>query len=460
MSRLIVISNRVSAPTAEQPSAQGGLAVALTAALREADGIWFGWSGDTGDTGELRFETYDGVTSATIDLPEQDVEEYYDGYANRTLWPLFHYRLGLTEFERDFQGGYERVNRLFSEVISPHIEPEDLVWVHDYHMVPLGWMLRQKGVRNRLGFFLHIPWPPTRLLIALPEHRRLVEALFAYDVVGFQTREWLETFHDYVEREMDGTIGPNDEVTVGGRTIKAIACPIGVDASEFIAAANGDKAATTLSRMVESVSGRDLIVGVDRLDYSKGIEERFNGYQRFLETRPDQRTNVSLLQIAPPSRATVQSYQEIRATLDALSGRINGAFAEIDWVPLRYVNRGLPRDVLAGVYRAARVALVTPLRDGMNLVAKEFVAAQDPEDPGVLILSRFAGAAEQLGEALLINPYSPDELADAIEQALAMPRDERIARWRKMYENVRREDVIWWRRRFTDALAAVELNHA
>ncbi|OWK33472.1 alpha,alpha-trehalose-phosphate synthase (UDP-forming) [Sphingomonas dokdonensis] len=456
MSRLIVISNRVSAPTAEQPSAQGGLAVALTAALREADGVWFGWSGETGNGRDLRFETYDGVTSATIDLPEQDVEEYYDGYANRTLWPLFHYRLGLTEFERDFQGGYERVNRLFSEVISPHIEPDDLVWVHDYHMVPLGWLLRQQGVKNRLGFFLHIPWPPTRLLIALPEHKRLVEALFAYDVIGFQTREWLETFHDYVEREMGGTVGPNDEVTVGGRTIKAIACPIGIDAREFIAGANGEVAAQTLSRMAESIDGRNLIVGVDRLDYSKGIEERFHGYQRFLETRPDARMNVSLLQIAPPSRATVQSYQEIRASLDALSGRINGAFAEIDWVPLRYVNRGLPRDVLAGVYRSARVGLVTPLRDGMNLVAKEFVAAQDPEDPGVLILSRFAGAAEQLDQALLINPYSPDEMADAIEQALSMPLDERKARWRKMYDNVCQEDVIWWRRRFTDTLSAVE----
>ncbi|ONF97448.1 alpha,alpha-trehalose-phosphate synthase (UDP-forming) [Sphingomonas jeddahensis] len=456
MSRLIVISNRVSAPTAEQPSAQGGLAVALTAALREADGIWFGWSGQTGETGDLKFETYDGVTSATIDLPEQDVEEYYDGYANRTLWPLFHYRLGLTEFERDFQGGYERVNRLFADVISPHIEPNDLVWVHDYHMIPLGWMLRQQGIKSRLGFFLHIPWPPARLLIALPEHRRLVEALFGYDVVGFQTQEWLETFHDYVEREMGGTIGENGDVTVGGRTIKAIACPIGIDAKEFIANANGPTAQATHERMMESVTGRDLIVGVDRLDYSKGIEERFNGYQRYLETRPEMRTNVSLLQIAPPSRATVQSYQEIRATLDALSGRINGAFAEIDWVPLRYVNRGLPRDVLAGAYRAARVGLVTPLRDGMNLVAKEFVAAQDPEDPGVLILSRFAGAAEQLTEALLINPYSPDEMADAIEQALAMPPDERIARWRKMYDNVVNEDVIWWRKRFTDVLTAVE----
>ncbi|TPG56685.1 alpha,alpha-trehalose-phosphate synthase (UDP-forming) [Sphingomonas glacialis] len=452
MSRLIVISNRVSAPTEKQPAAQGGLAVALTAALREAKGVWFGWSGETGETGELKFETYDGVTSATIDLPEQDVDEYYNGYANRTLWPLFHYRLGLTEFERDFQGGYERVNRVFGAVIGPHIEPDDLIWVHDYHMIPLGWVLRQQGLTNRLGFFLHIPWPPTRLLTALPEHRRLVEALFAYDVVGFQTQEWLNTFHDYVTNEMGGTLGDDGAITVGGRTIRAIACPIGIDAQEFIASASSDQAKETHHRMIESSIGRSLIVGVDRLDYSKGLEERFNGYQRYLETRPDAQSNVYMLQIAPPSRDAVQSYRDIRTTLDALSGRINGAFAHIDWVPLRYVNQGFPRDVLAGVYRSARIGLVTPLRDGMNLVAKEYVAAQDPEDPGVLILSRFAGASEQLESALMVNPYSPDDIADAIATALAMSREERIARWRPMLENIVEQDVIWWRKRFTTAL--------
>ncbi|GGI80868.1 trehalose-6-phosphate synthase [Polymorphobacter multimanifer] len=455
MSRLIVISNRVSAPTADKPGAQGGLAVALSAALREADGVWFGWSGETGETGEPNFQTFDGVTSATIDLPEQDVEEYYDGYANRTLWPLFHYRLGLTEFEREFQGGSERVNRLFGDVIAPHIQSDDLIWVHDYHLIPLGWMLRQQGLTNRLGFFLHIPWPPTRLLTALPEHRRLVDALFAYDVVGFQTREWLETFHDYVVREMGGSIGEDDLVTVGGRTIRVIACPIGIDADEFIANATSEQAQAAYTRMVESSIGRSLIIGVDRLDYSKGLEERFNGYQRYLETRPDAHANVYLLQIAPPSRATVESYQIIRAQLDSLSGRINGAFADVDWVPLRYVNQSYPRAALAGIYRAARIGLVTPLRDGMNLVAKEFVAAQDPEDPGVLILSRFAGAAEQLDSALLINPYSPDDIADAIDKALAMSREERVARWRPMFENVRDESVIWWRRCFTDSLMRV-----
>ncbi len=456
MSRLIVVSNRVQAPSADESGAQGGLAVALTAALREHDGIWFGWSGETGDSHEVSFRTYGGVTSATIDLSEQDIEEYYDGYANRTLWPLFHYRLGLTEFERDFQGGYERVNRTFGEIISPHIEPDDLVWVHDYHMIPLGWVLRQRGITNRLGFFLHIPWPPTGLLIALPQHRRLVEALFAYDVIGFQTQEWLDSFHHYVTEQMAGTIGPDDTVTVGGRTIRAIACPIGIDAAEFIAAANSDDAQATRQRMVETSNGRSLMVGVDRLDYSKGLEERFNGYRRFLETRPDWSAKVYLLQIAPPSRGTVQSYQDIRANLDALSGRINGAHADLDWVPLRYVNQGYGRGVLAGVYRASRVGLVTPLRDGMNLVAKEYVAAQDPEDPGVLILSRFAGAAAQLDQALLVNPYSADELADALERALNMGLDERIGRWRSMFDNVVEKDVIWWRNRFIEALAVQE----
>ncbi len=454
MTRLIVISNRVQAPSPEETGAQGGLAVALTAALREHEGIWFGWSGEVGETQEARFRTYAGVTSATIDLSSQDIEEYYDGYANRTLWPLFHYRLGLTEFERDFQGGYERVNRAFGEMISPHVAPDDLVWVHDYHMIPLGWVLRQQGIKNRLGFFLHIPWPPTALLIALPHHRRLVEALFAYDVIGFQTAEWLDSFHHYVTEQMGGIIGADNRVTVGGRTIRAIACPIGIDAKDFIEGGNSAEARRTYRQVEASSAGRSLLVGVDRLDYSKGLEERFNGYARFLETRPEARKQVYLLQIAPPSRTSVESYQRIRASLDELSGRINGAHADLDWVPVRYVNQGFGRAVLAGVYRAARVGLVTPLRDGMNLVAKEFVAAQNPDDPGVLILSRFAGAAAQLHQALLVNPYSADDLADAIGRALAMSREERPARWQSMFDNVRNEDVIWWRNRFIEALEA------
>jgi trehalose 6-phosphate synthase len=455
VSRLVVISNRVSVPKGREGNgAQGGLAPALEAALRESRGIWFGWSGEKTDefTGHIDLQRHDGVTTATIDLEEQDVDEYYNGYANRTLWPLFHYRIDLAEYDRSFGAGYERVNERFAETVSPLIEPDDLVWVHDYHLVPLGQQLRQRGVKNRIGFFLHIPWPPHRLMVSLPYHQRLVRSMLAYDLIGFQTEEWLESFHHYVERELGGTVEADGTICVGDRVTRAAAFPIGIDASEFeepLAATDARNAFETLRRSAE---GKKVIIGVDRLDYSKGIAERFQGYRRFLEENEEWRGRVSLLQIAPPSRGEVHTYEHIRAELDELSGRVNGAFAHVDWVPIRYVNQGYPRAALSGFYRAADIGLVTPLRDGMNLVAKEYVAAQDPENPGVLILSRFAGAAHQMGEALLVNPYSKDEISDAIRKALDMPLRERARRWERLIEGVRRDDVQAWRRAFVDAL--------
>lgn len=456
MSRLIIVSNRVQPPTGEGEGNQGGLSVALSAALREHRGLWFGWSGGTTETftGQINFQRNHGVATATVDLEEQDIDEYYNGYANRTLWPLFHYRIDLAEFERSFAGGYERVNARFAETLYPLIEPDDLVWVHDYHLIPLGNELRKRGCRNRIGFFLHIPWPSMSVLLSLPSHKALVETLFDYDVVGFQTQDHVDAFLYYARKQMRATVGKDGWVTTGGRTVRVIACPIGIDATSFIDTANGPVSVDSHERMRISANNRDMIIGVDRLDYSKGLEERFRGYERFLAEHPERHKKVFLLQIAPSSRDGVQSYQEIHASLDSLAGRINGTFADVEWVPVRYVNQGHPRDQLAGIYRAARVGLVTPLRDGMNLVAKEYVAAQDPADPGVLILSRFAGAARQLDKALLVNPYSVEEIADAIERALRMPLDERIDRWRAMMDMVLREDVIWWRREFTDALAA------
>ena len=450
MSRLIVISNRVSAGG----EASGGLAVALNAALRENGGLWFGWSGERTDrfTGHINFRRVDGVTTATVHLEDQDIEEYYNGYANRTLWPLFHYRIDLAEYERDFAGGYWRTNKRLADTVRPLIEGDDLVWVQDYHLFPLGAELRRREVANRIGFFLHIPWPPRRLLATLPEARRLVESLLAYDVIGFHTEEWLQSFCDYAREELSAQIGPDGDLLVAGRRIKLLACPIGIDAKEFSALAESEVARQTYERVRKSLVGRALIVGVDRLDYSKGLEERFLSYERFLDSNPQERKEVVLLQIAPPSRAAVESYRRIRTSLEGLAGRINGAHAGLDWVPIRYVNQGYPRDVLAGVYRASRIGLVTPLRDGMNLVAKEYVAAQNPERPGVLILSRFAGAAEQMPQALLVNPHSAEEVADAISRALTMPLEERKARWRTLVEGVRRQDVMWWLRRFTDEL--------
>jgi trehalose 6-phosphate synthase len=457
MSRLIVISNRVAAPRPEgEGGAQGGLAVALSAALREYKGLWFGWSGKIVETfsGHIDFARHDGVASATIDLEEQDVDEYYNGYANRTLWPLFHYRIDLAEYDRSFGSGYERVNERFAETVLPLIEPDDLVWVHDYHLIPLGAQLRERGLRNRIGFFLHIPWPPARLLTSLPAHERLVLSLLAYDVIGFQTEEWLESFQNYVERELGGHCERDGTIHVGDRSVHAAAYPIGIDYPEFAAAAASPEAHEACARLTASATGRHTIIGVDRLDYSKGLTERFEGYRRFLEDNEDCRGRLFLLQIAPPSRGEVDTYETIRESLDELSGRINGEFAEVDWVPIRYVNQGYGREDLAGFYRAAKVGLVTPLRDGMNLVAKEYVAAQDPDDPGVLILSRFAGAALQLKDALLVNPYSKEDISDAIRKAIEMPKEERIRRWRALNAIVEEEDVVWWRRRFVEALRA------
>ena len=458
MSRLIVISNRVSTPKPRSANgSQGGLAVALAAALREYRGLWFGWSGQKTEefTGQINMHREDAVTTATIDLEEQDIDEYYNGYANRTLWPLFHYRIDLAEYDRSFGSGYERVNERFAETVTPLIEPDDLIWVHDYHLIPLGQQLRHRGLKNRIGFFLHIPWPPHRLLVSLPFHQRLVKSMLAYDLIGFHTVEWLESFHHYVERELGGTVRPDGTITVGSRTVKTAAFPIGIDYGAFEETLASDEAQQAFSTLRRSAEGKKIIIGVDRLDYSKGLEERFQGYRRFLEEHADWRGKVSFLQIAPPSREEVHTYEAIRERLDELSGRINGEFAEVDWVPIRYVNQGYPREALAGFYRASNVALITPLRDGMNLVAKEYVASQDPEDPGVLILSRFAGSAHQLADALLVNPYSKDEVSDAIREALDMPKGERVRRWEALVDNVRRDDVLAWRRAFVEALQSV-----
>ena len=460
MSRLIVVSNRVNAPTGKGDETVGGLAMALSAALREYSGLWFGWSGKTTPafTGELNVERCDGVTVATVDLEESDLNEYYNGYANKTLWPLFHYRQDLTAYDRSYGEGYERVNKRFAETLAPLIEPGDLVWVHDYHLIPLARELRKLGVRNRIGFFLHIPWPAHQLMVTLPGHQKLVQSLFDYDLVGFQTPDYLQAFEEYVLTEAKGVMVGAD-LRAFGRTVKAGAFPIGVDAAEFAEMAKSERAWRTYNVMMAHTAFRSLIVGVDRLDYSKGLEERFAGFEHFLADNPELRREVLMLQIAPVSREGVEAYQEIRARLDALSGRINGEYADIDWNPVRYVNKNYRRDELAGVYRAARVGLVTPLRDGMNLVAKEFVAAQDPEDPGVLILSRFAGAANQLKQALMVNPNSPEEIADALKRALAMELPERIDRWAKMFETVTRDDVSAWRDAYVGALSGVRETH-
>jgi trehalose 6-phosphate synthase len=458
MSRLIVVSNRVNPPTGAGEESIGGLAMALAAALREYSGLWFGWSGKTKPKfdGQLSMQTIDGVTTALVDLEEADLDEYYNGYANKTLWPLFHYRTDLAAYDRAYGEGYRRVNKRFAETLAPLIADDDLIWIHDYHLIPLARELRELGVRNRIGFFLHIPWPAHQVFTTLPGHRRLVEAMFHYDLVGFQTGEYLQAFEEYVLSEAGGSQPAPSQLKAFGRSLQVGAFPIGLDAEDFARMVKSPRARRMRDLMTAATVFRHLIVGVDRLDYSKGLEERFVGFEHFLADNPDLRREVLMLQIAPVSRESVEAYQEIRGRLDALSGRINGEYADIDWAPFRYVNRNYRRDELAGVYGAARVGLVTPLRDGMNLVAKEYVAAQDPDNPGVLILSRFAGAARQLKDALLVNPNSPEEIAEALKQAISMDKAERIRRWSALNDNVQTEDVTAWRDAFVEALAGAK----
>jgi len=461
MSRLIVVSNRVSPPTARGEETVGGLAMALSAALREYSGIWFGWSGQTAPefTGEMHTQTADGVTVATVDLEEADVHEYYNGYANKTLWPLFHYRVDLTEYQRSFGEGYGRVNRRFAETLAPLIEEGDLIWVQDYHLIPLARELRSLGVKNRIGFFLHIPWPAHQLVVTLPRHRQLVESLFHYDLIGFQTREHLQAFEGYVTTEAGGNLLDDGVMHCFGRSVRAGAFPIGIDADNFAQLLDTPQANRSYDIMAAHSVFRSMIVGVDRLDYSKGLEERMLGFERLLTDHPEFRREVLLLQIAPVSRDSVEAYQDLRTRLDGQIGRINGEFGDMDWSPIRYVNKNYRRDELAGIYRAAKIGLVTPLRDGMNLVAKEYVAAQNPADPGVLILSRFAGSALQMRQALIVNPYNPEEVADALRRALTMPREERLERWQALYECVQEEDVTAWRDAYVRALSGEDEDH-
>lgn len=454
MSRLIVVSNRISKPAPEGASSQGGLAMAISAALRQSSGIWFGWSGNATEefTGQITMQRENDVTVATIDLEAQDIDEYYNGYANRTLWPLFHYRIDLTQYERSFGEAYARVNKRFADTLLPLIGPDDIVWIQDYHLIPLGRELRERGVKNAIGFFLHIPWPARELILTLPRHRQLVESLFHYDVIGFHTEEWKNAFQSYVINDADGMALSDGRLTAFGRTVRAGAFPIGIDADAFKTLGASETAKESYDRLVESKAGRKMLLGVDRLDYSKGIDERLLAYERLLNENKELRREIFLLQISTYTRSEVEAYQDMIARLDALSGRINGAHAEMDWIPIRNVHRMHSREELAGIYRAADVALVTPLRDGMNLVAKEFVAAQDEADPGVLVLSRFAGAAWQMRDALIVNPFSQEDVADAVKRALKMPLDERRRRWRALMDGVERDDVSAWRDSFVAAL--------
>ncbi len=454
MSRLVVVSNRVADP--RKPAA-GGLAVALGESLQQTGGLWFGWSGhivENGRPGEgqLHKQQAGPVTLATIDLCREDHDSYYLGYSNDVLWPVFHYRLDLAHFDAGFIEGYRRVNQMFARQLMPLLRDDDIIWVHDYHLIALAAELRALGCKQRIGFFLHVPLPPQEIMAAIPQHEWLNRSLFAYDLIGLQTEQDVRHFERYVIGEAGGESLGNNLYRAWRQTVVCAAFPIGIDVDEFTALAHGKEARDMFDTMRREYSNRRLLLGIDRLDYSKGIPQRVRSFQQLLANYPQNRRSATLIQIASPTRDAVDAYGDIRRELESLCGAINGDYGELDWMPVRYIHRMVARKRVPGLCRAAAIGLVTPLRDGMNLVAKEYIAAQDPADPGVLVLSRFAGAAEALKEALLVNPYDTLGTAETVQHALQMPLEERRDRHQKLLARIREHDVHWWRRSFLGAL--------
>lgn len=458
MGRLVIVSNRVASPQ-RRKQAGGGLATGIQDALRGTGGIWFGWSGDVGEQStDPAVSKADGLTYATVDLAREDHAGYYDGFSNTALWPLFHYRIDLMAFNRRDFAAYQRVNSFFADMLMPMLRPDDRIWVHDYHLIPMAENLRRTGATQRIGFFLHTPFPAFGVLATLPHYKDLLKSLCAYDLLGSQTVDDLTSFHDAVVRGACGEVLPDGNVRAFGHTLRAGVFPIGVDPDAIAKMATPALKSRTLRRFEESLRNQRLVIGVDRLDYSKGLEHRFKAFDCFLTRYPENCGRTRFLQIATATRGEVPEYRALRQRLGALAGDINGRFSELDWVPIQYLNRSFSHRSLCGFFRVSRVALVTPLRDGMNLVAKEYVAAQDPSDPGVLILSPFAGAAHELDGAIIANPYDPDAVAEALQAAVQMPLETRVHRWQAMMSTLRRNNITAWRENFLEALGAGECN--
>jgi trehalose 6-phosphate synthase len=442
--RLIIVSNRVAVPDSPRTPLAGGMAVAVKAALKNRNGMWFGWSGKVAEQSNEMPHVVDinKITYVLIDLSQNDIQEYYNGLANSVLWPILHYRVDLQEYSRADASGYIRVNRMFADRLSALLREDDVVWVHDYHLMLLGRELRSRGHRNTIGFFLHTPCAPPDILQTLPHHREILGGLAYYNLVGFQTENDRENFAHYLTSQ--GASQNRSSYEFEGQKVRLGAFPVSIETKAYMRLARNAGRSAMVALVRESLGGNKLILGVDRLDYSKGIPDRVKAFERLLENNPEWRGNVTLLQVTPKSRSDIKQYGDIESELTALIGKVNGHFGDAAWTPIRYVNRSHSRTVLAGLYRAADVAMVTPLRDGMNLVAKEYLAAQDPDDPGVLVLSQFAGAAKELTGALIVNPHETDAVAAALKRALEMPLAERRERHAPMLEHLLENDVRKW----------------
>ena len=453
---LVVVSNRVARGKANEPMT-GGLAAALLPVVENSGAIWVGSSGRVRDGVQkepfAEIEALGAGALAMLDLPAAHYGGYYEGFANSALWPALHSRTDLIRASQQDYLSYREVNAFMARALLRFTKPDTTFWIQDYHFLALGAELRDLGVTRPVGFFLHTPWPTRTIIGGVPHHRELVEAMLAYDLIGFQTQDDCENFRGYLSSDL-GLDVENGVIASPYGTSRIAVFPIGIDPEKFAQQAARAASHPDVSRLRRSLNGEKLAIGVDRLDYSKGLINRINAFDRMWTLQPSLERTVSLLQIATPSRGNIEAYGNLQDELAKLISDVNGRHGEVDWTPIRYLNKGFSQTVLAGLYRTAQVGVVTPLHDGMNLVAKEYVAAQSPADPGVLVLSKFAGAANELDTALLVNPHDIDGMARTIATALSMPLIERRMRWEAMMAKLRSHTIQGWFSEFVDALQA------
>jgi len=456
VTRLVVVSNRLPSVktggrVGEPEVPVGGLASALVSALKQRPGsVWFGWNGRVIAPNERRRRTRRHTADfdlVGLPLTQAELEGYYLGHCNETLWPLFHSFPGEVRLDPRQLAQYTSVQSRFARAILPVLKPDDLVWVHDYHLIPLARELRRGGFGGRIGFFLHTPWPPYEMWQMLPQPADLLASMLEYDLVGFHVLGFLDNYV-YACRRLFGASWDGFHLHAGERVQRAAAFPVGIEPDVFTTP-TGPRATEVKRALLGGDAGdQSIVLGVDRLDYTKGIPQRIRAFEEFLRKNPQWRKRVIYVQIAAPSRTELRGYRRLKGEVEALAGRINGEMGEHDWMPVRYLYRSYGRDFLARLYAEADVGLVTPLRDGMNLVAEEYVAAQHAEDPGVLLLSRLAGAAQILKGALTVNPYATGEVADGIKQALEMPLPERLALHQRLLPVVRSRTADAWGKNF------------
>jgi len=459
MQRLLIVSNRLPITIQErkgelhvEPSV-GGLATGLRSWYKSRTSIWIGWAG----MGRKKIKGEKDIMARLLSenchpvtLSQHDVEAYYHGFCNRTIWPLFHYFPIYAEYSEDFWQAYEQVNTAFANVVAGIAKPNDIIWIHDYHLMLLPRLLRERLPKATVGFFLHIPFPAFEIFRLLPRRRQILEGLLGADLVGFHTYDYTGHFLDSVHHLLGYEVAMG-QITVADRTVRADTFPMGINYEQFSSVAQDQKAQAERKRFHRKLGDCQVILSVDRLDYTKGIPQRLEAFSVFLDRNPKFKRKVILVLVVVPSRTRVEHYMQLKKQLDGLVGEINGKHGTIGWIPIWYLYRFLPFYSLAALYSLADVALITPLRDGMNLVAKEYTATQT-DGKGVLILSETAGAAQELGEAIIINANNQEEITQALTKALEMPEQEQIERNSIMQKRLRRYDVERWANEFMDKL--------